>query len=222
MSMNSQCLWAKGGSVGINPVSVVLQQVSCQKKEALLACVCEGVGEEKEAATQSGYFTERLVEWFHKRYLKKLLKKGREGEITRDLEEELEKTTQELKRYAQKSGVTQIQYKGILIQNNQCWIFGRGETGLFLFNRRFNKAYVKPIVLSEEKTVWEGRIQKNVGLLLCKASFCQVFDTEEVKEVLFGDKKQSEERIKKQLMELWREGEIRGLQEAGAVFVRIY
>jgi len=222
MNMNSQCLWEKGGSVDINPVSVVLQQVSCQRKEVLLACVCEGFGEEKHAATQSGYFTERLVEWFHKRYLKKLLEKGWEGEITRDLKEELEKITQELKLYAKKSGVAKIQYRGILIQNNQCWIFGRGETGLFLFNRRFNKVYVKPIVLSEEKTVWEGRIQKNVGLLLCTASFYQIFDRTEVTEVLFGDKKQSEESVKKQLMELWREGEIRGLKKAGAVFVRTY
>lgn len=222
MNMNSQCLWEKGGSVGINPVSVVLQQVSCQKKEALLACVCEGFGEEKNAATQSGYFTERLVEWFHKRYLKKLLEKGREGEITKDLEEELEKIAQELRRYAQRGGVTKIQYTGILIQNSQCWIFGRGDVGLFLFNRRFNKEYVKPIVLIEQKTVWEGRIQKNVGLLLCTASFCQVFNKEEVTEVLFGDKKQSEESIRKRLKELWREGEIRGLQNAGAVFIRTY
>ena len=222
MSMNSQCLWEKGGSVDINPVSVVLQQVSCQKKEALLACVCEGFGEENEAATQSGYFTEQLVEWFHKRYLKKLMEKGREGEITKDLEEELDKITQELIRYAKRSGVSKIQYSGILIQNSQCWIFCRGETGLFLFNRRFNKAYVKPIVLSEEKRVREGRIQKNVGLLLCTASFCQVFNKEEVTGVLFGDKKQSEESIRKQLMELWREGEIRGLQNAGAVFIRTY
>ncbi len=222
MNMNSQCLWEKGGSVGINPISVVLQQVSSRRKETLLACVCEGLGEEMDATTQSGYFTERLVEWFHKRYLKKLMEKGREGEITKDLEEELEKIMQELRRYAQKSGAAKIQYRGILIQNNQCWIFGRGETGLFLFNRRYNKAYVKSISLDEKKLVWEGRIQKNVGLLLYSDSFCQVFDKEEILDVLFGDKKQSEESIRKRLKELWREGEIRGVEKAGVVFIRTY
>lgn len=222
MNMNSQCLWEKGGSVETNPISVVLQQVSSHKKETLFACVCEGFGNEKESATWSGYFTERLVEWFHKRYLKKLLEKGREKEITKALEEELEKITRELRQYAKKSGAAEIRYSGILVQNSQCWIINRGENSLFLFNRRYNKTFVRPIVFDSEKSVWEGRIQKNVGVLLCSESFCKVFAKEEVLEVLFGDKKYSEESMKKRLKELWREGEKRGLQKAGGVLIRTY
>lgn len=222
MNMCSQCLWEKKGSVDITPVSVVLQQVSSRRKNSLLACVCEGLGEGKEAATQSGYFTERLVEWFHGEFLKKLLERGRETEIKKALEEELEKSMRELERYARKKGGIRIQYSGILIRDNQCWIFNRGSIGLVLFNRRYNKEHIRNIGVLEEKIVWEGRVQKNVGLLLGSDSFCKVFTNEELLDVLFRDKRCEEEQIGKRLKALWREGEMRGLETAGAVFIRTY
>lgn len=222
MNMNSQCLWEKVSSVDINPISVVLQQVSSRKKETILACVCEGLGEGRDAAMQSGYFTERLVEWFHRKFLKKLLENGRETEISKALEEELKRIMWELNRYAGKKGAVEIQYSGILTRNSQCWVFCRGATGMFLFNRRYNKEHVKPIVLSGENTVWEGRVQKNVGILLCSHSFRKVFQNEEVLEVLFKGKRCDEAQLEKRLKELWREGEARGLEKTGAIYIRTY
>lgn len=222
MNMSSQCLWEKGGSVDINPISIVLQQVSSRKMETLLACVCEGLGEGSDAATQSGYLTERLVEWFHQKYLKKLLEQGREAEITKSLEAELERCLYELGQYGKKKGGMEIQYSGIVIRNNQCWIFQRGATGLLLFNRRYGKEHIRPLVLPPEANVWEGRVQKNVGILLCDEAFGEIFDREDFIEVLFQDKKYEEERMGKRLKELWREGKERGLKKSGAVFVRTY
>lgn len=221
MNMNSQYLWEKGGSVDMNPVSVILQQVSSRKKESLLACVCESSGQGMDAATESGYLTERLVEWFHQKYLRDLMEQGRESEITKALGEEVTRSIQELTRYAKKKEKVSVHYSGILIRNAQCWIFQGGEPNMFLFNRRYNKEHMRPIVLSDDMPVWEGRIQKNIGLLLCSKGVREHFDEDEILEVLFGDKRCEEEHIKKRLMELWREGEIRGLKSAGAVCVRI-
>ena len=222
MNVCSQCLWEKTGSVDINPISVVLQQVSTHKKETLLACVCEGFGEEKEGATWSGYFTERLVEWFHGTYLKKLLEKGGETEITKALKEEVERTLEELRRYAKKKGELQIQYSGILIRNNQCWILGSGSKGLYLFNRRYNKEQAKPIIIPEGSVVWEGRVQKNIGILLCSDSLRKVYAGLELSEVLFREKKCDEAGVEKRLKELWREGQIRGIENVGAVYICTY
>lgn len=222
MNMDSQCLWEKGGSVDINPISVVLQQVSSRKKESLLACVCESCGKGVEAATESGYFTERLVEWFHQKYLKNLMERRGEAEITSSLQEELERSMQELTRYGKKKGSVEIHYCGILIRNTQCWVFQSGRTPLLLFNRRYNKAHVKNVMLPQKASVWEGRVQKNIGLLLCSEAFYKVFNHEEVLNVLFTDKRYDEERLGKRLKELWREGEARGQETAGVIFVRTY
>lgn len=222
MNMYSQCLWEKGSSVDINPVSVVLQQVSSEKKETLLACVCEGMGEVKEVATQSGYFTERMVEWFHSKYLKGLFEKGRETEITKSLEDELEKCMKELERYGRKHGGIKIQYSGILIRNTQCWILSNSESGIYLFNRRYNKVHARYITLQKERRVWEGRVQKNIGLLLCTCSFGEILSKEECLEVLFKQGKYDEKQMEKRLKELWREGEKRGLDKAGVVYIQTF
>ena len=93
---------------------------------------------------------------------------------------------------------------------------------MFLFNRRYGKEHVKLLVLPSEANVWEGRVQKNVGILLCDEAFGEIFDSEDFIEVLFQDKKYEEERMGKRLKELWREGKERGLKKSGAVFVRTY
>ena len=63
MKYYSHYLWESAGRE--NPVSLVLQQVKLKKGRCLLACICDGSRSKADGSLISGYFTERLVEWFH-------------------------------------------------------------------------------------------------------------------------------------------------------------
>lgn len=262
MKYCSAYLWEKGRNEEYNPVSLVLQQVQVRKQAVLLGCVCKGAacGERSGVMTAgvergdavgaevevSGYFTEALVEWFHRECLELLERKCGEAELEKSLQKEVATAIQEIRQFAEKKQVEVcMDAVGILLVEQRFWLFSIGNGQVFLLNRRYNHKHMRQIVgriksesegKEEQGAIrkrsgvnennvnvhWEnGILQKRLGLLLCGKAFWADEKSEEVAEVLLTDGEVKEERLQRRLQELW---ETRGNREdsVGAVFIRTY
>lgn len=257
MQYFSHYIWESGSGEKENGISVVLQQVSCKKEHYLLACVCDsgessvgfawdGRQEEVNGGRRSmvsGYFTERLVEWFHREFLALTLKRRGEELVSGLLEKELHVIEQELLTYERRKGGQSVwSICGILLWENQFWFFGKGDCQSLLFNRRFNRKQCRALVRqtsaeirrnpvtgnvsgesgeSSVRILMEGSLQKNIGILLADPSFGKSLQQEELLQVLF-EKKLTDAEIGKRLRELAEENRTRGGRTGtGAVFVRL-
>ncbi len=140
MEYNSGFVWEKGSGEAQSRVSLVLQQAQVRKKSVLLACVCEGGNEGDTGVTESGYFTEGLVEWFHREFVRICERKRPHEEIEQLLKREVARIQGEIGRFAAGKGLAeQLHYWGILLWDNRFWIFARGSCEGYLVNRRFQK-----------------------------------------------------------------------------------
>ena len=226
MDYRSTYLWEKAECQEYNPVSLVLQQVTVHKQDVLLACVCESKQEGKEGVAESGYFTEALVQWFHKDMLQLLEKRDAEKELGKSLQKEVDRITREISQHAAKERhIEALQCKGLLLLENRFWLFSKGQTQAWLLNRRFNRKHIHLIGENskENVVVWEeGIVQKRLGLLLCTSNFFRHVEEMEVAEVLALENDWSEERVQRRLQELWRENVLRGENASvGVIFVRV-
>ncbi len=246
MQYYSHYIWESGSEERKNPVSVVLQQVSRNKHHYLLACVCDGRGSireiqmdectngcnvgsnrenEQAGSLTSGYFTERLVEWFHGPFLQQVSRKScSENEIYRSLSRELEKTEGELREFCmQKKRKTVYDVWGILLSDECFWIFQKGKIRGYLFNRRFNRLQRKLLQIAEgeERNLVQGNVQKRIGILLCTPEFGNSVSEEDMLQVLFEEPMDAG-KIKKGLEEIWKADIAHGYAKAtGAVYIRV-
>ncbi len=221
MNFSSHYLWEKGRDMPNNPVSVVLQQAEYGKRQLLFACVCESHLEGREAVEESGYFSERLTEWFYGRYLKNY---GKEKDIEAaliDLQREHNMILQELERVHRKRRMNiGLHFSVILLQDGRFAMFQRGKCKILLLNKRYNVPQIKMWEQFDESGYCQGRIQKNIGILLCTENFATVAMQETYKEVLFLDKKAEDWRLGKRLTETWQG--IDQKESVGAVYIRTF
>lgn len=227
MKYYSHYIWESGSEEKENPVSVVLQQVRMKNHRCLFICVCDGTRSERYGSLVSGYFTERLVEWFHQHYLGRLCRKDKEEDVLQALSKELKRIGEELKEYGRQKRIdAAYDIWGILMYDNLFWSFAQGECKGYLFNRRFNKKQRTSL----ERTIFQesgrqmklahGRLQKDIGILICNPVFDANLSEEEMLEVLF-EERLADRDIQKRLREIWRENVRRGGKAyAGAVFFR--
>ncbi len=228
MKYYSHYLWENGNAKKQNPVSVVLQQVKLRKGRCLLACVCDGTGSSENESLVSGYFTERLVEWFHRRYIPTLQMRTHSMSTDQMLGEELIKMEEELQEYGRQKGiVAEYDVLGMVVWDDEFCCFWKGDCKGYLFNRRFNKKQrrnLKELICQKEENgrmqLVQGSLQKGVGIVLCSSLFDTNLTEEEMVEVL-AEEHIKDEDIRKRLTELWKENQKRGEdRHAGAVFFR--
>lgn len=222
MNFNSHYLWEKRCGMVCTPISVVLQHVEFERRQILFACVCESTLEGQEGVAESGYFTERLTEWFHKRYLKIFAKNKDTKAGFSDLQQEHHLILQELeKEHKRKGKTTDLHFCMILIQNTRFVMLQRGDCNILLLNKRYNTSQIKLWNWFDAGGACQGRIQKNLGLLLCTGGYAQAAMNPVCKEALFMDRKPEDWRLKKRLFEVWQEMErYQNPQSAGAVYIR--
>lgn len=225
MRCNSAYLWEKSRSDLEMPVSLLLQQALVCGKNVLLACVCEGRNGGRLGVTESGYFTEGLVEWFHREFLKKCERKTDEEVLEKALEKEIQRLQKELKHYMNKKMKdTGIHFWCMLLYDDSFFILAKGTCKGYLINRRFREKNFKEIILNEKEDglcVLKGKVQRKLGILICTDSYLSKLKNEETIEVLNPEEELEEERMKKRLEELWRECVSRGeTQSVGAIYVR--
>ncbi len=225
MRFCSTYLWEKGEERVHNPVSLVLQQVEVQKQSVMLVCVCRGraekdcdaakenndceVGERCDEVEISGYFTEALVEWFHRECLKIMERKSTEAEPERSLHKEIEMIYDELAQYSEKKRVDfSFDCVGMLLVEQRFWLFSMGKGQAYLLNRRYNQKHMRSIVGTsafgqEDAFGWEsGLLQKRLGILLGVEDILGQVGADMVTEVLIGEEF-TEERLQKRVRELW-------------------
>ena len=213
MNYTSAYLWEQGKTGEISRVSVVLQQVEVKNKQVVLACVCEGSTQGECGVTESGYFTEGLVEWFHRDFLKLCENKRRVEEVEKLLQKEVERLKAEVQKYIQKKGQkSYVNYFGMIFWENQFWTFTQGSCEAYLLNKRFNRKNMRRIQIqcSQQSNYWTGQIQRKVGVLLCASNYLQGVSQETALEVLNPEGELKEERMQKRLEELWREKVLQG------------
>ena len=221
MEYYSNFIWEKDNS-GCCRVSLVLQHVIVRKKSVALACVCESENAGEAGVTESGYFTEGLVEWFHKHFLKKCEGKMSEAEVEKLLQTEVRRLLKEEEGFLKKRKLQgQLHYWGILLWESQFCLFCRGTCEGYLINKRFGKKNIRRLGGELQQEQWfSGRLQRNLGLLLCTAGFMETLEKEEAAEVLNFDGEASDDRLEKRLRELWRENSSRGGKRiAGAIYL---
>lgn len=238
MEYYSNFIWEAGRKEDMC-VSLVLQHAQVCKKPVLLACVCDSHNAGEIGITESGHFTEGLVEWFHRSFLKLCEKNMTDAEVERLLQKEIGGLQQEVGRFALKKGVSgKLQYWGILLWENRCWIFTKGDCEGYLLNRRFQRKHMRKLysvekaakgekekgkeILKNEaaKHILSGRLQRNLGILLCTCGFMSKINMEEASEVLVLDGTPTEERLEKRLRELWQENKSRGENgSVGAIYL---
>lgn len=238
MRFCSAYLWEKGEERVHNPVSLVLQQVEVRKQSVMLACVCRGraekdcdvakgndcceVGEGCDEVEISGYFTEALVEWFHRECLKIVERKSAEAELERSLYKEIEIICGELAQYSKKKGIeVSLDCVGMLLVEQRFLLFSMGKGQAFLLNRRYNRKHMRCIV--ETSAFWQGNafgwesglLQKRLGILLGVEDILEQVEADMVTEVLIGEEF-TEERLQKRVRELWEE------QGKSVIYFRTY
>lgn len=224
MNYNSAYLWEQGKTEEISRVSVVLQHVEVKRKQVVLACICEGGRQGECGVTESGYFTEGLVEWFHRDFLKLCENKRREEEVEKLLQKEVERLKEEVHKYVQKKGQeSEVNYFGMIFWESRFWTFAQGSCEAYLLNKRFNRKNMRRIGALWEKSrsvYWAGQIQRKVGILLCTSNYLQGVSEENALEVLNPDGEIKEERMQKRLEELWREKVLQGESDpTGAILI---
>lgn len=234
MQYYSHYIWESGSEEKNNPVSVALQQVSRKTQHYLLACICDG-------EMVSGYFTERLVEWFHGQFLQQTAKRAcSDKDICKSLEKELARIQGELAEFCMlKNQENSYQVWGILLWNDRAWLFQKGNAKGYLFNRRFNRRqrkglHISPKIsreiigeaskesaLTEPLRLVPGRIQRKIGILLCTSEFGCSITEEEMIQVLFEDFL-DDKKIRKRLEEIRRADVDREHgSAAGAIYIRV-
>lgn len=230
MEYYSNFLWEKGKE-DCSRVSLVLQHVQIRKKQVLLACVCESENLGEIGVTESGYFTEGLVEWFHRSFLKQCERNISDGEAEKLLEQEILRLETDIKRFTErKQRKEALHYWGILLWENRFCIFHKGSCEGYLINKRFQKKHMRRLGISvrdgeagqagRQREWLSGYIQRGVGILLCTAGFIRCLESEEVVEVLDLEGDMSEQRLGKRLQELRQENVRRGEAESvGAIYL---
>ncbi len=150
MEYHSNFTWEKGNEEH-SSVSLVLQHAQVCKKQVLLACVCDSGNEGEYGIAESGYFTEGLVEWFHRSFLKQCERKVSDDEVERVLHGEIIRLQEEIGHFVTKKGLTeQLHYWGILLWDNRFWIFVKGACQGYLVNRRFQRKHMKRLGAVEQ------------------------------------------------------------------------
>ena len=228
MKYYSHYIWESGAAKGQNPVSLVLQQAKLRKGRCLLVCICDGTRSIENENLVSGYVTERLVEWFHGKYIPALQMPMSGTNIRRMLEEELVKIEEELEEFGrQKDIAADYDILGMTVQNDCFCCFWKGDCKGYIFNKRFNRKQrrnLKEVICQKKEEgqmqLVEGNLQKGVGILLCSPLFDGKLMEEEMLEVLSNEGLEDKE-IGKRLRELWKENQQRVERgHAGAVFFR--
>lgn len=244
MEYHSNFIWEKGNEECMR-ISLVLQHVQIRKKSVLLACVCESGNEGEAGITESGYFSEGLVEWFHRSFLKQCERKLTDEEVEKLLRVEVQRIFGDIERFVAKKGLReQLHFWSILLWDNRFWIFSKGDCEGYLVNRRFQKKHLRRLGTPEQRRQHEdvkqskgaglhrkaegsdreqwlsGRLQRNLGILLCTAGFLENMEPEMAAEVLCLDGEITEGRLEKRLQELRQENIQRGGRKtAGAVYL---
>ncbi len=218
MNFHSHYLWEKGQSTQKSNVSLVLQHVQLRKGQVLFACVCEGEPDGEEGMIQSGYFTERMVEWFHQRYLKLYSQKKSFTQAIEDLQKEKTIVLRELESNGKKKGILgRVHFCMTLVRDEQIGLLQSGSCKIFLNNRKYNIPQIKEWGAFDETGLCYGELQKNVGLILCTENFAEKVQGTGMEHALFLDKRMDDLRIEKRLQELWQE--MNGHDEGEAVGV---
>ncbi len=204
MSIISNYIWEKAADGGINPVSLVLQQVKIRGREIDLFCVCDS-SDEKEAS-----MTEQLTEWFHRKCLPAC--EGRTAPMPRDLlEPELRRVCGEL------PGQGAWGYCAALLVGNTFCLCGQGDVSAQLINYRYNHPRIKRLSIP-----LYGRIQRGAGLLLHTPELIRDLRQEEVCQILHGKELCQEEGIGRRLREMYREGRSRGNRgPVGGIYLQV-
>lgn len=202
---------------GLNLESILLQQIRYGKINVVLACVCDG-------GVLGGYITGRLKMWLQSKG-KDLFGSRKDSEqVKKELYRELKELQEDVQNYSARTiPDATVNLSGILIADQDCYLIHGGESCCYLLNRRFERTHRRK--LGEGKyqpwQVTEGRIQKNVGILLGLKPFLHGVNKDAMLQCLAAQEIEREGQIASRLTELVQESRRQGYEgECSAVYIR--
>ncbi|MBQ8232724.1 MAG: hypothetical protein IJZ34_12480 [Lachnospiraceae bacterium] len=220
-------------SDGISRDSILLQQIRYGRCNVVLACVCDGGAIGANMTKQMKlWLAERGPELFEKKSDYNKIRKKLERKLAEwqaDVETWMAAEKQAVAQNRQKPGKpqtvekSQVNLSGILIADQDCWLLQGGESCIYLLNRKFQRTHRS--LLSEacysDWQVTEGRIQKNVGILLGRKEFLQGISKETMMQCLAAQDITREGQIDRRLAELAEESRRQGYEsECSGVYIK--
>lgn len=220
-------------SDGISRDSILLQQIRYGRCNVVLACVCEG-------GVIGANVTKQMKLWLAERGTDLFGKKSDYNRIRKEMERKLLQWQADVqmrmateKRFAahskQKTGnlqetmKSQVNLSGILIVDQECWLLQGGESCIYLLNRKFQRTHRSLLTegCSADWQVTEGRIQKNVGILLGRKAFFQGISKEVMLQCLAAQDIEREGQIDRRLAEMAEESRRQGYEsECSGVYIK--
>ena len=227
-----------------NHSALLLQHYQIETVPLCFACICPA--EDPDKGRVAGYLTEQFLYWFRDLPWRKLSKYPEKYILRAEikLQRIIERTMKELTFSNLYSHPTihqsgngslfpkflspeeQISFVGIFFVSEHFFLFCQGTPQIYLLNRNLGRGEIQCIsdnlVSSTDEHVKfiHGLLQKDIGLLLATDTFCTNADRQELKDCLYVEDVQTEDRARRHLQELGRRSEARGGCHMGAVLIQ--
>lgn len=155
--------------------SLVLQHLVYRKRKVsvLFSCICSV----EEGRWGNSYFAEQMLFWFQKEG-RKLLVTNRDNEATiithlQTVVKRIDTELTENRKCRCDDSFSMVSIAGVLCVADYFLLFYRGNSKGYLLNYRFGRANCKQIIEPgrEQLQVLSGRMEENIGLLLCTSDF---------------------------------------------------
>ncbi|MBQ8822039.1 MAG: hypothetical protein IJZ82_05315 [Lachnospiraceae bacterium] len=201
--VRSALVWERG-DVFPSPLTVTLQEVMVQKKQLLLALVCQGEAGGQSAQLAAGYLGESIVGWFYNELVQYCNAKPECSvtELEQLLRGQWERARKEWQEYAGKRNCeAAVGISGILIWGSG--FVAMGNEPVYVFNRRFNKPRRKNLLPAGEDVIFaSGEIGSFLSLYLENKGMSEGIKEEALLESLYVEKAMEEHKLEKRLGEL--------------------
>lgn len=222
--------------------SLVLQQLVYRKGRVPVLFACIRTEESLSHEKNSAYFAEQLLAWFRERQQWLVRCVGKEtvakemgaaanglDEVENELCHKIAQIDEEIAIYnrMQQKAMQEIGLAGLFCIGNRFWLFSRGNVGVYLLNRRFERTNC--MCLSRECLQGEGMqgkvellsglMEADIGLLLATGDFIANMTRQELQECLAVKELKIQEQANRRLQELGRAAERRGGHHMGAILL---
>lgn len=229
--------WYQGRVAKTNQDAILVQQVLTRRGRVIFAAVCDGMGGVSYGEMAGGYVAERLQEWFYTEFLRMLCRKKRIWVIRRSLDRLVWHMQQQMRRYADREGVSMGTTMTVLVVWEKVWLLWHlGDSRAYRLRRGRMEQ------LTTDHAHGAGKLTKCVGsfgnfvpehavgvpaagegFLLCTDGFQRRMSERELRDVLAPAALREEAQIERRLKEIgevcMRRGESDNLS---AVYLKLY
>lgn len=212
---------------GQNHSALLLQQYRYRHTAICLTAVCAGCNEAQGKAC--AYLTGQMLQWFRCLSFKQLARNPDSylSALEYSLQSLIKQLDSELISCGFISQETFLPLSGILCSDDHFLLFTRGKQHIYLLNKGFGQSCLQSLsdemaagqTSSDELILRQGILQQDVGLLFVTDTFCKHLTDRELRECLYVEELQGQDRLTRRLRELGNRAETLGGRDMAAVLL---